>query len=136
LTIYRSNKAKRTAFAESSARYVAAPARRGPKQGRSIFKVADQLRTFDEEITTADAKRHFAALLARVTKDHRRVVLTQKGEPVACLVPMIDIDFIEELEDVMDAKAVDDAKKEWAKGGFKTITIEELARKYGITLDH
>jgi prevent-host-death family protein len=96
------------------------------------FKAADPVRSFDLTISTVNARDNFAELLNRVAYGKRRVVMTRRGKPLVCVIPMEDVDFIEELEDIMDAKAVDDAKKKY--GDEPTIPIEQAARQLGIKL--
>ncbi|MDX2224977.1 MAG: type II toxin-antitoxin system Phd/YefM family antitoxin [Rhodospirillaceae bacterium] len=118
-------------LAERSAGYDAGPpAKRGKGTAKAnpLFVPADPTRTFDLTMTTVDARKHFAELLNRVAYGTRRVVLTRRGKPLVCVIPMADVDFIEELEDIMDAKAVDDAMREQGEAPYKSHEelMEEL----------
>ena len=126
---------KPAGLSERAAVYTAAPAPGKKARAKSIFQPADPVRTFDLTISVDDARRNFAQLLSRVARAKRRVVLTRGGKPLVCVIPMLDVDFIEELEDIADGMAVDEANKEWAKDGYKTVSIEELAKKHGIDLE-
>lgn len=125
-------RAQNMGLAEEASPFMDAPPATKNAQGQPLFKAADPVRTFDLTMTTVDARENFAELLNIVAYGTRRVVLTRRGKPLVCVIPMLDVDFIEELEDIMDAKAVEDAKKE--QGDEPFIPIEQVAKELGIKL--
>ena len=75
----------------------------------------------------ADIRNNLADAINRVVYTKERIILERRGKKVAALIPVEDLEFLEELEDQADIRAAKKALKE--KGG---ITLEELKKKYGI----
>lgn len=75
----------------------------------------------------ADIRNNLADAINRVAYGRERILLERRGKKVAALVPVEDVELLEELEDQADIRAAKKALKE--KGG---ITLEELKKKYGI----
>jgi prevent-host-death family protein len=124
------SRAQNLGLAEEASPFIDAPPATKNAQGQPLFKAADPIRTYDLTMTTVDARENFAELLNIVAYGTRRVVLTRRGKPLVCVIPMLDVDFIEELEDIVDGIAVDAAKKE--QGDDPYIPHEELLKHYGI----
>lgn len=74
----------------------------------------------------ADIRNNLADAINRVAYGRERIVLERRGKKVAALVPIEDVELLEELEDQADIRAAKKALKE--KGG---ITLEEYKKKYG-----
>ena len=51
-------------------------------------------------VTAKELKDHPADVLGRVQYGNERVAVTRYGKEVAAVVPIADLDFLEELEDV------------------------------------
>ncbi len=83
-------------------------------------------------VSTADAPDRFAEILNRAAEDKERVVLTRAGKPVAALVPIEDLEWLESIEDQIDAEEYRAAKEEFERSGGKTIPLDEVVRKLGI----
>ena len=83
-------------------------------------------------LPTADAPGRFAEILKRAAEDKERVVLTRAGRPVAALVPIEDLEWLEAVEDRLDAEDYRAAKEEFERDGRKTIPLDEVVRKLGI----
>ena len=75
----------------------------------------------------ADIRNNLADAINRVAYTGERIILERRGKKVAALVPIEDVELLEELEDQSDIRAAKKALKE--KGG---ITLEELKKKHGI----
>ena len=79
-------------------------------------------------ISTADARKNFADLVNRVAYGHESVILTRRGEKIAALITMDELELLQRLEDLMDIedaqKALDEpggnipSKEFWKKLGF------------------
>ena len=52
----------------------------------------------------SDVRKDFAEALNRVAFGGERIVLHRRGKDVAVLVPIADLELLEQLEDVLDAK--------------------------------
>ena len=78
---------------------------RGPKQSGN------------SAVTTAAARKNFSDLINRVAYGKDRVVLTRRNKPLAAVVPIEDIDLIEEIEDREDLKAARAALREAKRKG-------------------
>ena len=74
----------------------------------------------------------------QVEHEHRRVVLTRDGKPVAAVVPIEDLRALEELDEAEDAhwsRVAAAAVTKWeAEGRPAGVSHEELARQLGIDL--
>jgi prevent-host-death family protein len=75
----------------------------------------------------ADIRNNLADAINRVAYTGERIILERRGKKVAALVPIEDVELLEELENQSDIRAARKALKE--KG---SITLEELKKKYGI----
>jgi len=74
----------------------------------------------------------FAEAVARAEAGQERIILTRDGKPVAALVPLSDLEAIEDAEDM---RAAADALAEWEAAGRPAgVTLEEMAAKWGIDL--
>ncbi len=67
-------------------------------------------------------------LLRRVASDRERIILDREGTPVAALGPIEDLQWLEEMEDLIDAEM---ARKALAEGG-PTEEWEVIKKRYGL----
>lgn len=65
-------------------------------------------------ISTADARKNFADIVNKVAYGHAPVILTRRGENIAALVSMEELELLQQIEDVID---IEDAKKALAEPG-------------------
>ncbi len=56
-------------------------------------------------ISTAEARNEFADVISRASFGKERFVLTRRGKRLAAIVPVEDLELLEELEDRMDVAA-------------------------------
>ncbi len=80
----------------------------------------------------AEARERFDELLKRAVKDKDRVVLTRRGKPVAALVPIEDLEFLEAIEDRLDAEEFQRAKEEFEQSGEPAIPWEKVKADLGL----
>ena len=85
-------------------------------------------------ISTAEARNRFSNLLDRVAVDKERVVLTRRNRELAAVVPLEDLELLEQLvtryendEDLQDARS---ALDEAARNG--TVSLRELKDELGL----
>jgi prevent-host-death family protein len=56
-------------------------------------------------ISTAEARNDFADVINRASFGKERFVLTRRGKKLVAIVPVEDLDLLEEMEDQMDIAA-------------------------------
>jgi prevent-host-death family protein len=72
-------------------------------------------------VTCTQAREHFDDLLERAVKLKERQVLTRRGKPVAALIPIEDLNFLEAIEDQLDSEDFQRAKEEFERSGQPAI---------------
>ena len=80
------------------------------------------------KITTAEARKKFSNIINRVAFGDESFVLTRRGEPIAALVSMKELQLLQEIEDQID---IDDAWKAKNEPG-DPILWEELKKELDI----
>lgn len=78
----------------------------------------------------SEARYDLAETLNRVRYKGERIVLHRRGKDVAALVPVEDLELLEELEDRIDLESAREALKEAEKEG--TIPWSEVKKKLGL----
>jgi prevent-host-death family protein len=86
----------------------------------------------EQSLSCAEAQAHFDDLLKRAAKHKERVVLTRRGKPVAALVPIEDLSFLEAIEDQLDAEEFQRAKEEFERSGEPSIPWEKVKADLGL----
>ena len=61
------------------------------------------------------AKDAFSDTLNRAAYGKERIILTRRGKPIAALVPLEDLELLDELENAADAEDVRLAREEAAR---------------------
>jgi prevent-host-death family protein len=86
-----------------------------------------------DPVPTDTAPAAFSEAVARAEAGRERIILTRAGKPVAALVPLADLEAIEQAE---DAVAAAEALAEYERSGkdWPTYTVEELTARWGIGL--
>ena len=79
-------------------------------------------------ISTVDARKHFADLVNKVAYGHESVILTRRGEKIAALVSMEELELLQKLEDFID---IEDAMKALAEPG-ENIPAKKFWEKLGL----
>jgi len=64
------------------------------------------------KVTTVNARQQFSDIVNRSAYGKERIVLTRRGKEVVALVPIEDLNLLEELEDRLDIEAARKALKE------------------------
>jgi len=73
--------------------------------------------------------------MKRVRDQGERFVLCSHGEAHAAIVSLEDLEFLERLEDLVDADEALRVLADIEAGRDETISLEELAAEVGIELD-
>ena len=88
----------------------------------------------ERAVTAEDAKKHFAEMLERAATSKERVIVTRGGKRVAALVPVEDVEFLEELEDKLDAEDLRLAREEWLRGGRRSKPFDQIVQELRLKL--
>lgn len=78
-------------------------------------------------MSASKARDEFSDALNRVAYKGERIVLRRRGKDVAALVPVEDLELLEEIEDRIDVEKAKNALKE--KGG---IPWKQLKKELGL----
>ena len=83
-------------------------------------------------VSTADVPERFEEILNRAADGKERVVVTRAGKPVAALVPIEDLEWLEAIEDRIDAEEYRVAREEFERSGGRAVPLDAVVRKLGI----
>jgi len=81
-------------------------------------------------MSTAEARENFADIMNNAIYKHERTILTRRGKGVVAIVPLIDLEILEALEDKMDIAAAEAAMCEIAIHG--TIPFSDVKKELGL----
>jgi prevent-host-death family protein len=79
-------------------------------------------------VSTSKARDDFAEMINQVAYRGERVVLDRHGKPVAAIIPIDDLAFLEEVENRMDVEA---AKRALAESNER-IPYERMRQELGL----
>ena len=79
-------------------------------------------------VTTAEARKKLAEIINKVAYGKEPVVLTRRGEEIAALISIEELELLQLIEDHMD---VEDAKKALAEPG-KNISADKVWKELGL----
>ena len=79
-------------------------------------------------ISTADARKKFAEIVNKVAYGNESIVLTRRGQEIAALVSIEELELLQQIEDYTD---IEDAKKALAEPG-KNISAQEVWKRLGL----
>ena len=79
-------------------------------------------------ISTAEARNDFAGVINRASFGKERFVLTRRGKKLAAIIPVEDLELLEELEDRMDVDAARAALAE----PVERVSYQEMRRELGL----
>ena len=75
------------------------------------------------------AKDAFSDTLNRAGYGKERIILTRRGKPIAALVPLEDLELLDELENAADAEDVRLAREEAARG--EIVAWNDVKAEFG-----
>lgn len=78
----------------------------------------------------AEARENFAHLVNSAAYGHERIVLTRRGKRVVAIVPVEDLDLLEELEDRIDSQHVVKIREEVEREG--SVSWEEVKKELNL----
>jgi prevent-host-death family protein len=77
------------------------------------------------KLTATKARQNFSDILNRAAFGRERVLVHRGKKPVAAVVPIEDLEWLEKIEDEIDLKAAREALKD-----PRTIPWETIKKKY------
>jgi len=80
------------------------------------------------KISTAEARSDFAEVVNRASFGKERFVLTRRGKKLVAIIPVEDLELLEELEDQMDVQAAKEALAE----SDERVSYQDLRSKLGL----
>ena len=80
------------------------------------------------KISTADARKNFADIVNKVAYGKEPIVLTRRGQDIAALVSIDELELLQQIEDHID---IEDAKQALAESG-DNIPAEEVWKQLGL----
>jgi len=79
-------------------------------------------------ISTAEARKNFADIVNKVAYGKEPIVLTRRGQKVAALVSIDELELLRQIEDYVD---IEDAKKALAEPG-DNVSAKEIWKQLGL----
>ena len=79
-------------------------------------------------VSTSKARVDFAEMINQVAYRGERIVLDRHGKPIAAIIPIDDLTFLEEIEELMDVEA---AKRALAESNER-IPYERIRQELGL----
>lgn len=80
--------------------------------------------------TAVELRENLHDILLRAQYQHERVTVTRHGKPVAAIVPLEDLEWLQELEDRIDQAEAEIAYREMEEHG--TVSWEDLKRSLNL----
>lgn len=81
-------------------------------------------------ISTIHARENFSELMDLVAHSKERVILTRRGKEIAAIIPIEDLQKLEDSQDKRDLLEAVDSLKEARSAG--TITLDKLKEEAGL----
>ncbi len=83
-----------------------------------------------KNITTAEARKNLSELLSRAAYGGERFVVTRHGKGMVAILPLDDLDLLDRLRGLLEAREFEAALKEISQAG--TVPWEEVKRELGL----
>jgi prevent-host-death family protein len=64
------------------------------------------------KLTASTARQNFSDIVNRAAYGGERIVVHRRKKPIAAVIPIEDLEFLEKMEDQIDIKAAREALKE------------------------
>lgn len=81
-------------------------------------------------VSVSEARETFADVVNRVAYRNERVLVTRRGKPIAAIIPMEQVEFLERAEDEYDLRLADEALAELEH--TPAIPWEQVKRDLGL----
>ncbi|MBI3749242.1 MAG: type II toxin-antitoxin system Phd/YefM family antitoxin [Chloroflexi bacterium] len=93
-----------------------------------MYKTADEHE--GGHISVSEARETFADVVNRVAYRNERVLVTRRGKPVAAIIPVEQVEFLERAEDEFDIRMANEALAELER--TPAIPWEQVKRELGL----
>jgi prevent-host-death family protein len=80
------------------------------------------------KISTADARKNFADIVNKVAYTKESIVLTRRGQNIAALISIDELELLQQIEDHID---IEDAKQALAESG-DNISSKDVWKQLGL----
>ena len=81
-------------------------------------------------MSMAEARENFADIMNNAIYKHERTILKRRGKDVVAIIPLIDLEILEALEDRMDVEAAEAAWRDAQIHG--TIPFDDIKKELGL----
>jgi prevent-host-death family protein len=81
-------------------------------------------------ISSAEARQRLSQIVNRVAAEQERIIVTRRGKALVAIVPIEDVEWLEDLEDRLDVEAAKVALADAKING--TVSWEELKAQLGL----
>lgn len=81
-------------------------------------------------VSVSEARETFADVVNRVAYRNERVLVTRRGKPIAAIIPMEQVEFLERAEDEYDMRLADGALAELEH--TPAVPWEQVKRELGV----
>lgn len=78
------------------------------------------------QVSVSQARDDLAELVNRAAYKEERVIITRRGRPIAAIVPIEDVAYLERLEDEYDLKVAEESRAE----GGEPIPWEDIDKEF------
>ncbi len=75
-------------------------------------------------------EHHISDAIERVTSEKDRLIVVREGKEIAAVVPLEDLETLEELDDLLEQADIEAARKEAQEKG--TIPLQEVKARFGL----
>jgi len=73
------------------------------------------------KLTASTARQNFSDIVNRAAYGGERIIVHRRKKPVAAVIPIEDLEFLEKLEDEIDLRAAREALKESGRISWETV---------------
>ncbi len=84
------------------------------------------------EVSLRTAKKRLTKLVDYVAWHQSRLLITDRGDPFACIVPISDVAFLTQLESRLDTDTGLRAIEEWEARGKQVMSMAQLMRRFAV----
>lgn len=81
-------------------------------------------------IGTVEAREQFSEVINRAAYGRERVILTRRGKPLVAMVPVEDVELLQELENRADLDALREVREEMKREG--TVPWTQVKKELGL----
>jgi len=93
-----------------------------------MYKLSDEHES--GHVSVSEARQNFAELVNRAAYRGERVLVARRGRPIAAIVPIEDVEFLERYEDEMDLRLAMEALAD--PENSVTNSLEEVEKELGL----